>query len=78
MSGYVASGRIVHATPRIAGGERPIGSDRERSTAAPSTELVETTAAGTTAQDPIAERWSAARERFSQLTFYLFDPDSWR
>ena len=24
------------------------------------------------------ERWRAARDRWSQLTFYLFDPDSWR
>jgi hypothetical protein len=26
----------------------------------------------------VAERWTAARQRWSQLTFYLFDPESWR
>jgi hypothetical protein len=25
-----------------------------------------------------AVRWRAARERWAQLTFYLFDPDGWR
>ena len=24
-----------------------------------------------------AERWSAARERWAQLTFFLFDPEFW-
>jgi hypothetical protein len=24
------------------------------------------------------ERWQAFRERWSQLTFFLFDPESWR
>jgi hypothetical protein len=26
----------------------------------------------------LGERWSAIRERWSQLTFYLTDPNSWR
>lgn len=26
----------------------------------------------------IGERWGRAREIWSQTTFYLFDPDSWR
>lgn len=26
----------------------------------------------------VAERWMRIREAFSQTTFFLFDPDSWR
>jgi hypothetical protein len=28
--------------------------------------------------DALADRAAAVRERLGQLTFYLFDPDSWR
>jgi hypothetical protein len=37
------------------------------------TELVEVRA-----EDPLVDRWAAVRDRWSELTFYLFDPQSWR
>jgi hypothetical protein len=27
---------------------------------------------------PLSDRWAAFRDRWSELTFYLFDPQSWR
>jgi hypothetical protein len=79
MSGYVASVRVVRASPRLAAGRR---SDRIGS------EVATVPAAGVaiveTAVDPgrwtssLAERGRAFRDRWSQLTFFLFDPDSWR
>ena len=78
MNGYVASGRIARGTARVGhprsetraalGDDPPIGA---------AVAWIEAPA-----DDPrpgaLRERWSAARERWSQLTFYLFDPNSWR
>lgn len=77
MSGYVASARIVSAGPRLARGERLaiVVDELPRPTAGPASviETVDVSRAG-----PIVERLLAARERWSQLTFFLFDPNSWR
>jgi hypothetical protein len=75
MSGYVASARIAGSTPRLAVAGSPPDADEGHATIAPAT-LVET---GTDhAEDPLVERWSAFRARWSQLTFYLLDAESWR
>jgi len=83
MSGYVASARIVHAAPRLVRADGPV--ERPSSVALPGlaeTLIVESDppAAGATSriEDRVAERVAAVRERWSQLTFFLFDPNSWR
>lgn len=86
MSGYGASARIVGATPRLARTSgREVGPGREIATdrAAAATimegsgrdedRIVDDARIGA-----VAERRAAARERWSQLTFFLFDPNSWR
>jgi hypothetical protein len=72
MSGFAASGRVERASPRLARG----GADGNVATSQASedaTELVDVRTA-----DPLIDRWAAFRERWSELTFYLFDPQSWR
>jgi hypothetical protein len=71
---YAASARIDRANPRLDRGAARLSADApQRATADESTEplLVEMTPAR-------PERWQAFRERWSQLTFFLFDPESWR
>jgi hypothetical protein len=71
---YAASARIDRANPRLDRGAARRSADTPwRSAADESSEplLVEVTPVPT-------ERWQAFRERWSQLTFFLFDPESWR
>jgi hypothetical protein len=73
MNGFAASGRIQRATPRLVRAR-----DAERSSlATPNSEdvieVVDVRDPG-----PLSERWAAFRDRWSELTFYLFDPQSWR
>jgi len=80
MTGYAAAARIERASPRliaIRGGPSPADGDEppSESVADLVTSADDAVAA---AGAPIAERWSAARERWAQLTFYLTDPNSWR
>jgi hypothetical protein len=78
MSGYVASARIVRAAPRLArarramdrGGWVPAGEPAE-------IQIVDGAAAGE-AGPTFVERYDAFRERWGQLTFFLFDANSWR
>ncbi|MBA2721187.1 MAG: hypothetical protein H0U52_18385 [Chloroflexi bacterium] len=79
MSGYVASARIVRAAPRLARGHHTIDSaeDRLRPAGSPAS-VIEASPARPTPTSRIADRWTAVRERWSQLTFFLFDPNSWR
>lgn len=72
MSGFAASGRVERVSPRLARGQ----ADRKAATEATAQEgsdLVEVRTA-----DPLIDRWAAFRARCSALTFYLFDPQSWR
>lgn len=86
MDGYVASGRIGRVRPRLAvvGGhaERPTGvsaaDDSAAVVVAGRTTLEQTAAIDTASAGRVIERWTALRARCSQLTFYLFDPNSWR
>jgi len=77
MSGYVASARKVRAAPRLA---RSGGVDQpfERTSAAQLAEIVVDDGAGAGGRPTLVQRCVAIRERWSQLTFYLFDPNSWR
>jgi hypothetical protein len=81
VSGYAATARIQGVAPRLVdpgrdswAGTIPIAEVPE--------ELIELEAgAGDHLPAPpptLAERWEAARERWSQLTFYLFSAESWR
>jgi hypothetical protein len=72
MSGFAASGRVERVSPRLARG-RADGADATRQANDGVTELVDVRTA-----DPLIDRWAAFRERWSELTFYLFDPQSWR
>jgi hypothetical protein len=83
MSGYVTSARIVHAAPRLVRADNPV--ERPSVVALPPQAgilIVESDAPAAGAASRIAERAeervAAVRERWSQLTFFLFDPNSWR
>ena len=78
MSGYVTSARISGPAPRLVrrapDHQEP---DPPSLPLAPDLEpRVEPD--GSDGTGGLAERWSAARERWTQLTFYLFDPNAWR
>jgi hypothetical protein len=80
VSGYAATARIRGVTPRLAdAGRDPWAS------IAPAADGLEApvelvAGAGDRLQAPpptFPERWDAARERWSQLTFYLFSSEFW-
>lgn len=80
MSAYAATARIERASPRLVI-DRSANLDADADAAAmlaarPDDPVVDLTAAD--AGDPLAERIAAARERWSQLTFFLFDAEGWR
>lgn len=79
MSGYVASARIAPAAPRLARGERPgfVADEVPQPVLSPAI-VIEAGPSDVARPGPIVERLLAARERWSQLTFFLFDPNSWR
>ena len=76
MAGYAASSRLHGAVPRFAGAipdmddGLPCGDDPE---AFDRVELV-----GRPLDEAIREWLASIGESWSQLTFYLFDPESWR
>ena len=93
MDGYVASGRIVRARPRLVAPDRraewprirddpPAVRDPARPTAtATIVEPVDRATVSPFVSSPspsVVERWIAIRERWSQLTFYLSDSNAWR
>jgi hypothetical protein len=79
MSQYAASARIVRATPHLARSRREQESDDGPVAAAASVvEMGPSSPSSGALVARAAERWTAARERWSQLTFYLLDPQSWR
>lgn len=74
MNGYAVAARVQPDSPRWVDG-RP-----EEAADAPwqpgDSGALEMLAPGS---DPLlGERWEAFRDRWSQLTFFLFDGDSWR
>jgi hypothetical protein len=74
MSAYAATARIERVTPRIA-----IGQPRDRDLASWIVESeVTADVAAVRDDDPLVDRLTAVSERWSQLTFYLFNADGWR
>ncbi|HEX5147780.1 MAG TPA: hypothetical protein VFW02_01775 [Candidatus Limnocylindrales bacterium] len=84
MAGYTASGRLQGAVPRFAGASPGRGGavaeltvDAPPASSEPSTadqiELV-----GRPIDEAIREWLASIGESWAQLTFYLFDPESWR
>jgi hypothetical protein len=81
MSGYVASARIGRVAPRLArAGAVRDGTAEPRSMPAAAIEslVVEFDPSVAPGSSDLVDRVAAIRERWSQLTFYLFDPNSWR
>lgn len=85
MSGYVASIRVVRASPRLVAGRPGELSTASIATIAPAATdaaadaaIVEADGSSVAAVSRLSERLRAFRDRWSQLTFFLFDPDSWR
>lgn len=79
MSGYVASARIASAPPRLARGDRrSIDTDQGPHIASSPALVIEASPGDVAPNGAFVERLRAARERWSQLTFFLFDPNSWR
>jgi hypothetical protein len=80
MSGYVASARIIRGAPRLARPSDRVavrGIEPSRATT-PDVLILEADAAPATAVGSLGDRVRAIGERWSQLTFFLFDPNSWR
>lgn len=81
VNGYVASARIVPSVPRLARGGSP---DAWRQTEPAPVTPAATQVIDTFGGEPVGpmatdeSRLAAIRERWSQLTFFLFDPNSWR
>lgn len=81
MAGYATQARLDGARPRLAligahplasGSRTGVGSD-ERASMSDHVELV-----GRPVDERIADWLASIGESWSQLTFFLFDPDSWR
>ena len=80
MSGYVAIARIEGVRPRPVGAEPRARQDPERTAAARvrADEAALADLTETAVTDSLIERAEALRERWSQLTFFLLDAESWR
>ncbi|MEX1170107.1 MAG: hypothetical protein WEE50_08205 [Chloroflexota bacterium] len=85
MAGYVASARLQGGVPRFVGGAATAvwRADGPRSAptvmvvdAAPAVDHVELV--GRPLDEFLADWLASVGESWSQLTFFLFDPDSWR
>jgi hypothetical protein len=80
MSGYVASARIVRGAPRLARWASSADRSLDLAPAAAVDEplIVEGDPSSAGGPGGFVERLEAFRDRWSQLTFFLFDPNSWR
>jgi hypothetical protein len=76
MASYAVTARIDRVPPRLArhDGPRPVGDGPvrvERLRDEPSPVAIDLAPA-------TWERWERIRESWAQMTFFLFDPESWR
>jgi hypothetical protein len=81
VSGYAATARIRGATPRLAEpGLDPCLPVEPGSAILADLPRLEARDGDTLPSPPptLAERWVSIRERWSQLTFYVFDSEYWR
>jgi hypothetical protein len=76
VNGYAATARIEHVRPRRASSREVVAFSRAGSRDEPTDPGAEV--ADTAVSDSLVDRFEAFRDRMSQLTFYLFDPDGWR
>jgi hypothetical protein len=76
MSAYAATARIDRSSPHLVIGRSERYEGNARAASSPYDVVVDVAAADSA--DPLRDRLAAARERWSQLTFYLFDGDGWR
>lgn len=73
---YVVTARIQPSRPHVAAWvEAPAVRNQARGSARDDEGVVDTSPPG---QREIELRWEAICERWSQLTFFLFDAESWR
>jgi hypothetical protein len=80
VSGYAATARIRGATPRLVDAGRDPWAGLIPTVDIPDGLIELQAGAGDrlpVPQPTLAERWGAAQERWSQLTFYLFSSESW-
>jgi hypothetical protein len=73
MAGFVVSARVERTAPhlvRAGGGEADDPTDRQAGQVA---DLADIRVA-----DPVRDRLVVIRDRWSEMTFFLFDPQSWR
>ena len=92
MAGYVASARLQGGVPRFVGGGaaaawfadgQGMAGEPAAESAGPVVDHVGSVAenvdlVGRPIDDVIADWLASVGESWSQLTFFLFDPDSWR
>jgi hypothetical protein len=78
MAAYAVIARIDRADPHLAGWARmpTRAADWSVIEEIESPEAVDLV--GAPDAPTLAERWGRVRETWSQTTFYLFDPESWR
>jgi hypothetical protein len=75
MSAYAATARIDRSSPHLVIGRSERYEGNARAASDPEDVIV---VAAADSIYPLRDRLAAARERWSQLTFYLFDGDGWR
>jgi hypothetical protein len=83
MAGYAASGRLQGVVPRFAGLDSGFGEAGSPSTGgtvepADAIALVQVEMVGRPFDEVIRDWLASIGESWSQLTFFLFDPESWR
>lgn len=80
MSAYTASARLQGGSTRFvaAGSERRIPPSPGTPTPPAWLDREPIELLGRPFGARLAERWDDLRETWSQMTFFLFDPDSWR
>ena len=84
MAGYAASSRLQGAVPRFAGAGPSVGGaapsyvvdPRPAVTEPPVVDQIELV--GRPLDESIRDWLASVGESWTQLTFYLFDPESWR
>jgi hypothetical protein len=81
VAGYAASIRLQGTTPRFAGGGASLtarSATEPLSISEPRSDTDRIELVGRPLDERIADRLESVGESWSQLTFFLFDPQSWR
>jgi hypothetical protein len=75
MNGYAVTGRIEGVAPRIVRRGSPSFAP---SSTVDARELDTVDLVGRPIDEEVAEAWGRVRDAWTQTTFFLFDPESWR